>query len=149
MNLEKYLGRWYEIAKTNNPWESDCSFATADYSSTLNGIRIKNICYDENNKAKRTVTGIAHVVNNSPRSDLSPLIALKVKFTNIPTEGDYLVLYTDYDKYSIVGDYERKFLWVLSRKSKIDRKDLPEIMKKIKSFGYDLDKIFSDKKYFY
>ena len=144
--LNKYLGRWYEIAKKPFPMEKDCNFAEANYtwSPEENVMLIRNTCLDENRNVKRESLGRARIpdMNNKSR--------LKVKFSGPdawPGEGDYVVLYSDYDKYAIVGG--GPFLWILSRQMKIPKEDVPMLLNKVKSFGYDPDKVMSNRRLLY
>ena len=141
--LNKYLGRWYEIAKKPFPMERDCNFATADYSwnSKTERLIIKNTCLDQNRRFKRESLGQARLV--APGE-------LKVKFSGPdawPEEGDYIVLYTDYTQYAIVGG--GPFLWILARTPTIPKEDVLMLLAKVKSFGYNPDQVLSNKKLLY
>jgi len=146
LDLKRYLGTWYEIAKKPFPMEKDCNFAEAHYTwdSEQQVMLIRNTCLDENRKVKRESFGRARVADSNNKSKL------KVKFSGPDAwtgEGDYVVLYTDYDKYSIVGG--GPFLWILSRKQKIPKEDVPILLNKVKSFDYDPNKLLSNRRLLY
>ena len=161
-SINRYLGRWFEVARTKNPWESDCSFATADYSISDdfrpkshgflrdaenkysiyrdNIITVRNTCLDQNGKPKRVSEGMARIPD---RNDSSKLL---VKFPENPVEGQYWVFYTDYDNFSFVGDERREFLWILSRKAEIKKRDIPFLLRKVREFGYNPDLVLVNTK---
>ena len=146
LDLERYLGKWYEIAKKPFPMEKDCDFAEAYYTwnEKEKVMLIRNTCLDENRKVKRESLGRARIPDMNNKSKL------KVKFSGTdawPGEGDYVVLYTDYDKYAIVGG--GPFLWILSRNPKMPKEDVSMLLNKVKSFGYDPDYVMSNRRLLY
>lgn len=141
-NVKKYLGTWYEVAKKPFPFEKGCSYAVAEYSWKDDMINIKNSCLDDNRNVIRESFGKARIPDMNDRSKL------KVKFPG-SGEGDYYVHYTDYDNYSIVGGPDGRFLWILSRTKKIPKSDLKMLINKVKSFGYNPDKIMSNMKFIF
>ncbi len=143
-DIHRYMGTWYEISRVPNfPWEKDCDFATAFYTFNpeTKTINIRNTCLDSNKNVKRESFGIAKPTETPSK--------LKVKFEESPYEGDYYVNWTDYTKYAIVGGPAGQFVWILSRTETVPKKDFPFLLNKIKSFGYNPDKIFSSSKFFY
>ena len=99
---------------------------------------------DTNRKVKRESFGSARVSNPLDKSKL------KVKFSGPeawPGEGEYNVHWTDYDNYSIVGGGQ--LVWILSRNPRIPKEDVSMLLNKIKSFGYNPDKLLSNKKLLY
>lgn len=140
-DLERYAGTWHEVAKMRNPWEKDCSYAIAEYSLYDGKMLIKNSCLDKSNKIIRSSNGVARIPDMNDKSKLL------VKFDPLdpmasPFEGQYWVFYTDYTKYSFVGDEKRQFFWVLSRNQSIPKKDIMFILGKIKEFGYNPDLVY-------
>jgi len=146
-DLSRYLGKWYEVGKNpQTPWEKDCNFAEAYYTldKKNNIMLIRNTCLDENRKVKRESFGKARIPNLNDKSKL------KVKFSGpdaFPFEGDYLVHFTNYDQYAIVGG--GGLVWILARQPKIPKEDVPMLLHKVKSFGYNPDKVVSNKRLLY
>ncbi len=143
-DINRYMGAWYEIAKMPNfPWSRDCHFATAHYTFNpeTKTINIRNTCLDANKNVKRESFGIAKPTETSSK--------LKVKFDESPVIADYFLNWTDYEKYAIVGGPTGQFVWILSRTETVPKKDFPFLLNKVKSFGYNPDKIFSSSKFFY
>ena len=145
-DVSRYLGKWHEIAKYPFPFEKDCSFSEAEYrwDGKRNVMLIKNTCLDGNRKVKRESSGEARIPDPREKSKL------KVKFFGPdawPGEGDYIVEWTDYENYSIVGG--GPFLWILARKKQVSMGDIPMFFSKIKSLGYDTGRLITNPKNFY
>ena len=111
---EAYSGLWYEFARSipSIPWETGCRTATAFYKlrDDDNVFDVINTC----NESYQT-TGIAYATKNEYK--------FKIKFDNNRI-GDYWILYTDYDKYSIVSGPGYSYVWILSRSKNVPKKDI-------------------------
>jgi len=140
-DLQRYQKTWYEVAKTLNPWEKDCSYAIAEYTPSDGKMLIKNSCLDESKNVIRASNGVARIPDLNDKSKLLVKFDPKDPMAS-PFEGQYWVFYTDYDNYSFVGDERRQFFWLLSRSPVIPKKDIPFILRKIKQFGYNPDLVY-------
>ena len=141
MDIQRYLGDWYEIAKYPFPMERDCVFATAKYSLEDDKMIIENTCLDKNRKSKRKSFGKARKVGE---------FHFKVKFSGPdawPNEGDYIVLYTDYDNYAFVGG--GPFFWILARTPQVSKKQLLFLLSKVKQLGYNPNKVITNPNNFF
>ena len=135
VELNKYLGTWYEIARYEHFFEKDCKNVTANYSMfDAETIKVINKCTNINTNEKKEATGRAYAVDDTNSK-------LKVSFFR-PFYGDYWVLILDknYD-YVVVGTPNREYLWILSRTSKLDEKIKKEILDKLPSLGFDTSKL--------
>jgi len=139
LDLERYLGRWYEIARYQSGFEKNIYGATAEYTLRDDG-RIQVI----NSGFKKSLDGpYTKVKAVAWRADDNVAGALKVKFFSLFT-SDYLVFGLDDENYewALVGNNSRKFIWFLSRTPEISSERL-EMMKKIAvEQGYDLSSLF-------
>lgn len=111
VDLERYLGRWYELARYEHRFERGCEGVTAQYSKRPDGmIAVLNTCRDGAPDGKaRAAEGRAKVVEGSDGAKL------KVSFFG-PFFGDYWVLdRADDYSWAIVGEPSGKYLWILSR----------------------------------
>lgn len=111
VDLDRYLGRWYEMGRYEAGFQKDCEAVTADYSLTAPGkIRVVNSCRQGSVDGKlRDVTGKAKIVQGSNNAKL------RVSFFG-PFYGDYWVLdHADDYSWSIVGEPSGRYLWLLSR----------------------------------
>ena len=136
VDLERYLGLWYDIASYPARFQKDCRCTTAEYESVphRNYIRITNRCVKfRNGKSSVTVArGKAYSVEGSNHSKL------KVQFL-WPFRGDYHIigLADDYS-WAIVGHPKREYLWILSRESYMPTDIYNHVLHIIKEKGYDL-----------
>lgn len=143
LDLNKYLGTWYEIARLPAWFQKNCIDATATYSFRKDGkIKVENKCFENTpNKKLKQAIGKAWVVDKTTNAKL------KVSFF-WPFAGDYYVIDLD-DKnyqYSVVGEPSRKYLWILSRNNIMEKQLLDELLEKIKFQGYNLEKLIINKK---
>jgi apolipoprotein D and lipocalin family protein len=131
VDLEKYLGKWYEIAHLPARFQEGCNETTATYSLLGNGsISVLNEC-KRNGKVK-LARGKAKVVDKTTNSKL------KVTFF-WPFYGDYWIIKLgDNYEYSVVGTPDRKYLWILSRKPEMDNTLFSELTHFAKSKGFDV-----------
>jgi apolipoprotein D and lipocalin family protein len=134
VELEKYLGKWYEIAHLPAKFQEGCNQTTATYTLSKDGsISVLNQSI-KNGKMKQA-KGKAKVVDNNSNAKL------KVTFF-WPFYGDYWILKLgdNYD-YSIVGTPNRKYLWILSRTPQMDDKLYSILTEYAKSKGFDVNKL--------
>ena len=140
VELDKYLGVWYEVARKPMFFERKFAFnVTATYTLNENGnIVVDNKCADQDGDLQRSL-GEAFVVNAPFNSKL------KVSFLPegvrwIPVgRGDYWILKLDEDYQTVlVGEPRRKYLWVLSRIPNPKKEIIHEYLNYAKSLGYDI-----------
>ena len=134
VDLQKYLGKWYEVAHLPFRFEAGCSDITATYSLSEDGtISVLNEC-KRNGKVKRA-KGKAKVVDKNTGAKL------KVTFF-WPFYGDYWIinLGTDYD-YAVVGTPNRRYLWILSRTPQMDDKLFSQLIELEKSKGFSVENL--------
>ncbi len=139
VDAERYLGRWYEIARFQHSFEDDIFGATAEYSLRNDGrIQVINSGFKKDLNGRYTqVKAVAWI------PDPAVPAALKVKFFNLFT-SDYLIIGLDTENYdwAVVGNNSRKFLWLLTRTPEIEE-DLFLKMKKIADDqGFDTNALF-------
>lgn len=138
LDLARYLGRWFEIARYPNRFERDCvRDITATYSRLENGdIEVVNACTMADGKQKIS-KGKAKLVDEKTNAKL------KVTFF-WPFYGDYWVIDLDPQyRWAVVGEPRRKYLWVLSRQPHMDPALYAEITSRLAAKGYDASKLAS------
>jgi len=142
LDLNKYLGRWYEICRLPLRWEDETATdITANYSLNDDGnVRVDNRCFDEDGKPSRAVGEAVPIDDANSR--------LKVTFLPefvrwIPfTKGDYWVLKIDPEyRTALVGTPDRKYLWVLSRQPRLSEETEAEYLNEARRQGFDLAKL--------
>jgi len=134
VELEKYLGKWYEIARLPAKFEEGCSDITATYGLSKDGsVTVLNEC-KRNGKVK-AAKGKAKIVDKTTGAKL------KVTFFR-PFYGDYWIinLGDNYD-YAVVGTPNRKYLWILSRTPQMDDKLFSQLTEFASSKGFDVQKL--------
>ena len=134
VELEKYLGKWYEIAHLPAKFQEGCNETTATYTLLKDGsISVLNQAI-KNGKMKQA-KGKAKVVDKNSNAKL------KVTFF-WPFYGDYWIikLGNNYE-YSVVGTPNRKYLWILSRTPQMDDNLYSQIIEYGKSKGFDANKL--------
>jgi apolipoprotein D and lipocalin family protein len=137
VDLHRYTGTWYEIARLPNFFERKLKCTSATYT-LRNDDRITVLNkgnYLTDPQKSTSSTGVAWVPDkNSPAK-------LKVQFF-WPFSGDYWIMDLDKDyRYVLVGDPSLKYLWILSREKKMDETTYEMLLKKAIENGYDLKSI--------
>ena len=131
VELNRYLGKWYEIYRVPNRFEdADCRTVTAEYSLRSDGrIKVLNTCFKTNKKNE--AVGIANVVEGSNNAKL------KVSFFR-PFYGDYWILdlATDYS-WVLVGEPSGKYFWILARDKTLSPALESELLTKAEQLGYN------------
>jgi apolipoprotein D and lipocalin family protein len=138
VDLKKYVGLWYEIAKIPNRFQKNCiKNTTAEYSFRDDGkIKVVNSCV-QSDGSKKVAEGVAKVVDNFNNAKL------EVSFVRILGIqlfwGDYWIigLGENYD-FAIVGSPDRKYGWILSRTKKLPQEKLSKISDLLMINGYDI-----------
>ena len=135
VDINKYLGQWYEIARYEHFFEKDCKNVSANYSLIeKNKIKVINSCQKIDTNKTKEATGIAYATDNTNSK-------LKVSFFR-PFYGDYWILMLDENyNYALVGAPSREYLWILSRTKKLDKKTIDKILLKIKELNFDEKKL--------
>lgn len=139
VDVERYLGRWYEIARYQSGFEKNIYGATAEYSLREDGrIQVVNSGFKNSLDGKYTeVRAVAWI----PDTDVPA--ALKVRFFGL-FAADYMIIGLDSENYdwAIVGNNSRDFLWFLSRTHEIDE-SLYKMMEDIaRSEGFNVDVLY-------
>jgi apolipoprotein D and lipocalin family protein len=133
VEINSYLGTWYEIARYEHFFEKGCRDVRATYSLKEDGnIKVLNECIKEGKLSQ--ANGVAYATDESNSK-------LKVSFFR-PFYGNYWILMLgEHYEYALIGDPSREYLWILSRKSTISEELKNTILEKLPSFGYTQDKL--------
>jgi apolipoprotein D and lipocalin family protein len=133
VDTSRYLGRWFEIARYEAPFQKGCEAVTADYSLREDGnLKVVNSCREGAPDGKlRQANGKAKIVEGGQGAKL------KVSFFG-PFYGDYWVLdRADDYSWSIVGEPSGRYLWILSREAQPDDAKRDMLQARVKALGYD------------
>ncbi len=125
VDLEKYMGTWYEIASYPQRFQKGCTATKAKYELSYNKKRVKvtNSCrIGSVNGKEKIANGFGKVVDKKTNAKL------KVTFF-WPFYGDYWILgLSEHYEWAVVGSPDRESLWILSRTKTIDHDIYDEII---------------------
>jgi apolipoprotein D and lipocalin family protein len=137
VDLDKYVGKWYEIASYPQRFQKGCHGTTATYTNSgLGYITVENSCNKKSLTGKQSyIRGKAFVEKNSGNAKL------KVQFF-WPLKGKYWIidLAKDYS-YAVVSHPNRKYLWILSRSPQMSESVYVQILSRLEKKGFDLLKL--------
>lgn len=136
-SLEKYLGKWYEIARLNHSFERGLTRVSAEYSLRGDGgVRVLNRGYSAIEDEWKEAEGKAYFVKETDQG------YLKVSFFG-PFYGAYVVFDLDHEhyQYALVCGPDKSYLWILSRTPhmKTDIKD--KLVDKARALGFEVDNL--------
>lgn len=137
LDLNRYLGTWYEIARYDHSFERGLVGCVANYSLREDGlIKVVNSGYKESLDGKYSES-----IGKARRPDDAVPGKLQVAFF-LNFWGDYYVLELDPDyRFVLVGSKTDKYLWILSRTPKMEQEDLDSLLILAEERGYDLSKL--------
>ena len=137
VELERYLGTWYEIARYPQRFQEGCVASKAVYELGRDGeIQVYNECRQGSLEgAVKSVRGKAKVVD--------PVTNAKLKVTFFwPFYGDYWIIdLGEKYEYAVVGHPTRKYLWVLSRTPEMEESVYRGILERLEKQGYDTGRL--------
>ncbi|MGQ7871240.1 lipocalin family protein [Sunxiuqinia sp. sy24] len=138
LDLERYLGTWYEIARFQHSFEKDLVGVTATYSLRDDGkLKVVNAGYQNTlDGPYKEAVGKAKIPNPEQPGKL------KVAF--------FLFFYAEYNvleldesyQYALIGSSTPDYLWILSRSPQLDEKTYQQLVDKAAARGYDTSKLF-------
>ncbi|MEN9931939.1 MAG: hypothetical protein RIS17_512 [Pseudomonadota bacterium] len=133
VDVQRYLGRWYELYRFDAPFQKNCEAVFADYARNADGtLRVINSCRKGAvDGPLKTATGKARIVDPATGAKL------KVSFFG-PFHGDYWVLDRDEDyQWAIVGEPSGRYMWVLSREAAPSGSRKALLRRRVEELGYD------------
>ncbi len=137
VDLDKYAGKWYEIASYPQRFQKGCHGTTATYTNRGQGyIIVENRCNKGSLTGKKSyIKGKAFVEKNSGNAKLKAQFfwPFKGRYWIIDLAGDY--------SYAVVSHPNRKYLWILSRTSQMSEPVYIEILKRLEKKGFDLSNL--------
>lgn len=133
----RYLGKWYEVARLDHPFERGLRQVSADYSVREDGgIRVLNRGFSEEKNKWQEAEGKAYFVNSTDKA------YLKVSFFG-PFYGSYVIFELDHDgyQYAFVSGPNTEYLWLLARTPTVAPEVLDKFMTMAKARGFAVDKL--------
>ncbi|HWQ52321.1 MAG TPA: lipocalin family protein [Bryobacteraceae bacterium] len=141
VDLNRYQGTWYEIARFPNRFQRKCQGdTTATYTLRPDGkVTVVNRCREESGSFN-TATGTARLASKD-----GPNAKLKVTFF-WPFSGDYWIIGLDPGyRWALVGDPARKYLWILSREPRMDDAEYQRVVDLARGQGFDVSRLLRTK----
>ncbi len=148
VDLSRYAGLWYEIARLPNRFEEKCAGdVTAEYTPRgADRLKVVNRCRKKDGRMTEA-EGVARLADKR-----GPNSRLKVRFAPsflsfLPfVWGDYQIieLAPDYS-YALVGDPGREYLWILSRTPRMDEEAYQKLLESASSQGFDVSRLIQTK----
>lgn len=136
VDLERYMGAWYEVARLPVGFQEGCVSTRAEYFLRSDGkVDVLNVCRKGAGGPIETAQGVARVVD--PKTNAK----LKVSFF-WPFEGDYWVFRLDEQyRYAAVGSPDRKSLWILSREPTMPEDVYRQWVESLRKDGFAVERL--------
>lgn len=139
LDINKYMGRWYEIARFDHRFERGLVGVTAEYRLLPNGkIQVLNSGYEHSfDGTHKTIAGKA--------SQPDPLEPGRLKVSFFPlVSSDYYILELDEVHYSfaLIGSSSDRYLWILSRTAELPEDTKEYLLDRAKARGYDTSRLY-------
>lgn len=143
VELDRYLGKWYELAKFPNWFQRKCKEATAEYSKLPNGqIEVHNTCKLYKNDQLKDILGVATVKDKKSNAKLSVTFLPKwLRWSGIGAGKYWVIILEPNYEYAVVSEPNREYLWILSRSPSMKRATYESILEQLKEKQFDTSKL--------
>ena len=135
--IDRYLGKWYEIARLDHSFERGLDQVTAEYTLREDGgVKIINRGFSVKDAQWQEAEGKAYFVDDPTQG------YLKVSFFG-PFYGSYVIFALDKDdyQYAFISGPDKSYLWFLSRTPQVDPSAMQRFIEQVGSLGYDTEKL--------
>jgi apolipoprotein D and lipocalin family protein len=143
VDLERYAGRWLELARLPAFFQRDCAASQAEYAIVEGGgaLAVVNSCTTADGELRRAV-GRATPVPGSGNTRLRVRFdGFWARFAPVPDEGNYWILYLDPDyRSAVVGTSDLRYLWILARE-RVDDAEYAALVETARAAGYDVTRL--------
>ena len=135
--LDRYLGKWYEIARLDHSFERGLNNISAEYTLREDGgVKVINSGFSKEDNAWRQAEGKAYFVNGTDSGHL------KVSFFG-PFYGSYVIFELDKEnyQYAFVSGPDNSYLWLLARQPELDKQIIEKFIQRSQQLGFDTSKL--------
>ena len=148
VDLNRYTGTWYEIARLPMWFQRHCVDSKAVYTSRPDGaIGVHNECVTDTGGLDQA-DGVATVVD--PKTNARLTVVFDNFFARLfgsSREGNYWIIALDPDyQIAMVGTPDRRFLWILSRKPVLGRPVYQRYLERAQEFGFPVSDLIHTKR---
>jgi len=136
-DLERYLGKWYEIARLDHSFERGLNNISAEYSLRDDGgVKVINRGYSSDDNEWKQSEGKAYFVNEPDQG------YLKVSFFG-PFYGSYIIFKLDEKnyQYAFISGPDTSYLWLLSRTPTVSDELIQKFVNSAREAGFNTDKL--------
>lgn len=139
VDVNKYLGKWYEIEKIPNRFQRKCGATQANYSLRRKGdIKVVNRCITKSGSID-TANGRATIANYETNAVLEVSFFFLQRWFGGPNY--YILDLADDYSYVLVGSPSRDFLWILARTKTLDENIIENLKAKAETQGFDTSRM--------
>ncbi len=135
--LNRYLGKWYEIARLDHSFERGLERVSAEYSMRDDGgVSVVNRGYSSKKGEWKEAKGKAYFVDGDDKG------YLKVSFFG-PFSGSYVIFELDKEdyQYAFVSGPDTSYLWLLARTPRVNREIIAKFKRMAEERGFDSSKL--------
>lgn len=142
VEIESYMGKWYELYRLPNTFEKDCENVTADYALKTNGkVSVVNTCQKGATGKISKVNGTACVADSTSNARLVvSFVPFVQRWCWFAGEYNILALGANYE-YALVGSSDRQFLWILSRERTLPEEVVEELKEEAQRQAFDISRL--------
>lgn len=135
--IEKYLGKWYEIARLDHSFERGLEKVTAEYSLQDNGtVKVVNSGFSKSSNEWKKAVGKAYLARETDEG------YLKVSFFG-PFYSSYVIFGLDHEhyQYAFISGPDESYLWLLSRAPSVEKDVLTLFVKTAEKLGFKTEEL--------
>ncbi len=143
VDLKRYTGRWFEIARLPMAFQKADEAAIAEYGANADGtVSVHNIALRPDG-TQHDIRGYARVLNPPINTKLAVRFSTWFgPFIPVPKAGNYWVFHVDeHYQEAIVGTPDRKYLWLLARTPAISQQKYATLLAKAERLGFDVSRL--------
>lgn len=136
-DIQRYLGKWYEIARLDHSFERGLEQVTAEYTLLSNGhVKVVNRGFSRSTNQWKEAIGKAYFERETDEG------YLKVSFFG-PFYSSYVVFELDHEnyQYAFISGPDESYLWLLSRKPTVKRHIITFFVEKAKEMGFNTEEL--------
>ena len=153
VDLSRYAGKWYEIARLPMWAQRHCVRSSAEYTLHESGeVSVRNACQTDSDE-EMSIEGVATVVEREHHAKLNVVFdqwaAKLVSFFTSSDKGNYWILRVDPEyRLAVVGTPDRDYLWILARTPTLDESTYQDVVAFSQQLGYETENLIRAPQYY-